>query len=746
MDNVSHENDRRRHVRDSHSTAELDELVTSTQNARVRFSVDDEAYHDTSASLNGAFADDQRALLHARSSSRDDDIQGNEGEWTDRNGHYPPNGRGRARSLPRFYGEDFYIRMGEAWCKTQRKRRLKAYGSLGFTLFQEAWYAKWTVKVQLAFLIAVFVTSMVFSIHIYHHSHFKPYPWRIHCASQPEFPMQKYLDSEQVGVFVGVMTMASEKAAKRRNQIRNSWASHWASRGRWATGGVLTQDELRSHAGNPNALDPTARTVVRFVMGHPRPEWRERIQQEMSEYNDIIILPMRENMNDGKTFAFFDWSFKHALVPSRPSNLTSLPPIPDSSSHDADGGYGRRSPRPPRPSSASDGSLHGWALHNAYDRRPPAPHDPVGHNGERSAIKDGWTRPDFVVKADDDSFIMLAELEARLRVLDRKGVYWGYPVRAGHVDFHAGEAYALSWDLVGHVSTYAHRHERRSGQTTLSLNATLESDVRGKPPLLPDLIKSSSRRRASEVLRGRKSHWHGKGRKLFQDLSLNIVGREDQVTAGWMKDHGEEWGVTWYDERCWVYDGPKAGTVYSKGFLFPDEVARIRTEWSADGRQIEPSSPSPRVGREEQESSRPEYKRLHDPTYSTVLRAFYRNSYPFAVKWATLYKSPLSFLSFEGGEDVEMATDALIEGSKLSMLSTDSGDDTSEASRRWNLDIEHGWRGRYLLGSVDSQQSRVPIGGSVVVHYIKQDQHWNECVGILLDAWKREKAHLDTRG
>ena len=93
--------------------------------------------------------------------------------------------------------------------------------------------------------------------------------------------MQTYLESEQVGVFVGVMTVASHKAAKRRKQIRDSWASHWASRGRWATGGVLTQSELRAYEKNANILDPTARTVVRFVMGRPKPEWKERIQQEM---------------------------------------------------------------------------------------------------------------------------------------------------------------------------------------------------------------------------------------------------------------------------------------------------------------------------------------------------------------------------------------------------------------------------------------------------------------------------------
>lgn len=34
-------------------------------------------------------------------------------------------------------------------------------------------------------------------------------------------------------------------------------------------------------------------------------------------------------------------------------------------------------------------------------------------------------RPDYVAKADDDSFIMLGEMEKRLRVLGGSKIYWG---------------------------------------------------------------------------------------------------------------------------------------------------------------------------------------------------------------------------------------------------------------------------------------------------------------------------------
>lgn len=37
----------------------------------------------------------------------------------------------------------------------------------------------------------------------------------------------------------------------------------------------------------------------------------------------------------------------------------------------------------------------------------------------------GGSRPDYVVKADEDSFIVLSELERRLRSAPREKAYWG---------------------------------------------------------------------------------------------------------------------------------------------------------------------------------------------------------------------------------------------------------------------------------------------------------------------------------
>jgi hypothetical protein len=134
----------------------------------------------------------------------------------------------------------------------------------------------------------------------------------------------------------------------------------------------------------------------------------------LPEYNDIIVLPIQENVNDGKTFAFLDWSFKHALVPPIFHNQTLVP---------TDELEGELEPRflP----GYDHGRRHGWARFNAFEARKPAEHDPTNVDGMPFVSKAGWVRPDYVVKARDDSFVMLAELEARLRTLPRAGVYWG---------------------------------------------------------------------------------------------------------------------------------------------------------------------------------------------------------------------------------------------------------------------------------------------------------------------------------
>jgi len=218
-------------------------------------------------------------------------------------------------------------------------------------------------------------------------------------------------------------------------------------------------------------------------------------------YNDIIILPMWENMNDGKTHTFFSWASINAWVPPVMANSTIPPPS---------------------------------FTYSNYTSSPPAlaPHDPhAAWTDVASANPRNWVRPDYVVKVDDDSFVMLAELEARLRLelhtfhdsrhtpTTSRGVtmmfdanaptqltdsdpliYWGYLVTNKYHQFMAGELYALSWPLVDWVA---------------------------KDPMVKTMTK----------------------------------GAEDKQTAKWMRIHPRRDEIRWTNERCWIYDHPRSGTV-----------------------------------------------------------------------------------------------------------------------------------------------------------------------------------------
>ncbi|KAK4058803.1 hypothetical protein OIO90_000249 [Microbotryomycetes sp. JL221] len=204
---------------------------------------------------------------------------------------------------------------------------------------------------------------------------------------------------------------------------------------------------------DPATGRPTQDVQLKFILGRPRKSWARRVALEMEMYNDVVVLDIDENMNKGKTFRYFEWAYDNATVPT-------------------------------------------------YYRT------------ERDELGVGFRKVDYVVKADEDTFINLNELERHLRVTPRERTYWGYLVRNL---FMAGEIYALSSDLVQYVATY-------------------------------------------------------------QPLRQYIMGKEDQRVAKWMRIHPEYSTIHWVSERCWIYDGPKAGTTYSHGYLFPDEVERIRLE------------------------------------------------------------------------------------------------------------------------------------------------------------------------
>ena len=214
-------------------------------------------------------------------------------------------------------------------------------------------------------------------------------------------------------------------------------------------------------------------------------------------------------MNSGKTHTFFSWAAINAWVPPIYKASGVLPP-----------NFSYSNSTSPPPSLAKHDPFLAWENINLISRP--------------------WVRPDYVVKVDDDSFIMLAELEARLRLelhsakpkkpdfyqttsndtististllpqshlqasvepnIDDPLIYWGYLVANRLHQFMAGELYALSWSLVDWVSK----------------DATVKTLTRGA---------------------------------------------EDKQTAKWMRLHPRASEIRWTSERCWIYDHPRSGTV-----------------------------------------------------------------------------------------------------------------------------------------------------------------------------------------
>ncbi|KAJ7125603.1 glycosyltransferase family 31 protein [Mycena crocata] len=460
-----------------------------------------------------------------------------------------------------------------------------------------------------------------------------PLPWRAYCSATPVFPPTDLDTLPPAGVLVGVFSIDS--GYERRSLVRTTWANHARS---------------RNGAGDGDDGLGTSRTIVRFVMGEPRKDWERRIRLEMETYNDIIILPVPENMNGGKTHTFFSWASLNAWVP---------PVYPETGV-----------------------KAHAFSYSNRSFPAPPfAPHDPIQVRRDRASNKVArpWVRPDYVVKMDDDSFVMLAELEARLRVelhtdpgtsagvapshsssltspyssssnkantstispfspgaslrLGDPLIYWGYLVTNRLHRFMAGELYALSWSLVDWVAK--------------------DTAVKG-------LTK----------------------------------GAEDKQTAKWMKLHPRADEVRWASERCWIYNHPKSGTVYTHGFLFPSEVTRVKNSLVPypDKALQDVLNSSLTVGGTPTPS---------DWAYSSVST--------FGVR----YVPPIPDLT------IPQSVEALVEGSEMSTLREGSPKTPEYAWAR-----REGRKTRY---------QGLRVGGTVVVHFIKKNMWFLETALALLE-------------
>lgn len=332
----------------------------------------------------------------------------------------------------------------------------------------------------------------------------------------------------------------------------------------------------------------------------------------LAAFNDMVILPIAENMNNGKTHAYFTWAARHAWVPPP---TTRLP----------------------------------FSYTNETIEAPPlAPHDPR----PLPKAPANWVRPDYVLKADDDSFVMLAELEGRLRVEMHAGlnesspyyygtpppiedplVYWGYLVKN---KFMGGEMYGLSWSVVQWIA---------QSEATKALTR----------------------------------------------------GAEDKLVARWVLMHPRAGSVRWKSEHCWIYDHPKAGTVYSHGFLFPSEASRVR-------RQLTHSDP------------------LKKPSPPTDMDSYSHSS---VSQFGTRYTPPSP--NFTPLQSVE----ALVEGSAMSMvgITSRSEDPSLEPAAALQRAVDRAWRERE--GRRERYEGK-KLGGTVLVHFIKKNEWWEETALALL--------------
>jgi hypothetical protein len=235
-------------------------------------------------------------------------------------------------------------------------------------------------------------------------------------------------------------------------------------------------------------------------------------------YNDIVILPIAENMNSGKTHAFFAWASENAWVPPIYFD-TPLPPPPLTYANET------------------------WGA------PPLAPHDPklARRDAKAKGETRPWVRPDFVTKVDDDSFVMLAELEARLRAeLNAK-----VRRRGSQEEYHTAPPNVTT---TAYLTSSAVPHDLRPAQSQAHAR-----DVENDDPLVYWGYLVKNRFMAGELyaLSWSLVDWVARD-PVVKSLTR---GAEDKQTAKWMRLHPRAGAIRWTSERCWMYDHPRAGTV-----------------------------------------------------------------------------------------------------------------------------------------------------------------------------------------
>jgi len=177
-------------------------------------------------------------------------------------------------------------------------------------------------------------------------------------------------------------------------------------------------------------------------------------------------------------------------------------------------------------------------------------------------------------------------------------------------------------------------------------------------------------------------------------------GAEDKQTAKWMSMHPRASEVRWTNERCWIYDHPRAGTVYSHGFLFPSEVTRVRRSI------VSYSDKTPQDILSNQPTTWPTPAGANIPTPSAW-------SHSSVTKFGSRYTPPVPDLT------IPQSVESLVEGSDMSMI-------------REGSPMTPGYAWMHREGRKKRYENK-RVGGTVVVHFIKKNMWFLETALALLE-------------
>lgn len=251
-----------------------------------------------------------------------------------------------------------------------------------------------------------------------------------------------------------------------------------------------------------------------------------------------MILPIHENMNNGKTHAYFSWA----------ANNSWVPPI-----YHRDG---------------YDKVPTNFTYLNATNPAPIlAQHDPVyAHRDQLTNSPRPWVRPDFVVKADDDSFVMLAELEARLRIELYKdplppppppmyrSPQWRQQAQRGD------DPALLDYNQIASYFNFTLPSYLTRQPTLATLPPPTNNEAASLDPLVFWGYLVKNRFMAGELY----AISYSLVRWISTDPLVKTMtrGAEDKQTSKWIRSHPRAGQIRWSSERCWIHDHPRAGTVY----------------------------------------------------------------------------------------------------------------------------------------------------------------------------------------